>query len=138
MGVLDRMRVLLADDNEMYGAMLSRFVASHPDMEVIGRAGNGGEAIAMASLLQPDLVLMDVCMPGIDGIAATRAVRAMPRPAKVILLTAHRAADSEANCLSTGAAGFLRKSDADSQLIDLIRSISAPPSRPVYPGPPPS
>jgi DNA-binding NarL/FixJ family response regulator len=129
--------VLVVDDNEMYGAMLSRFVASYPDIEVVGRAGNGGEAIAMVSLLEPDMVLMDVCMPGIDGVAATRAVTSMRHPAKVILLTAHRSPDSEQVCLSAGASGFLRKSDADSRLIDLIRRISAPPSRPIYPGPPP-
>ena len=125
MGVLERMRVLVADDNEMYGAMLSRFVASHPDIEVVGLASNGGEAIAMAHLLEPDMVLMDVCMPGIDGIDATRAVTAMDRPAKVILLTAHRAPDSEQLCMNAGASGFLRKADADAQLIDLIRSLSA-------------
>ena len=119
------MRVLVADDNEMYGAMLSRFVASHPDIEVVGRACNGGEAIAMTSMLEPDMVLMDVCMPGIDGIDATRAVTAMRRPAKVILLTAHDAADSEQMCLNAGASGFLRKADADAQLMDLIRSLSA-------------
>jgi DNA-binding NarL/FixJ family response regulator len=122
---MQSMRVLVADDNEMYGAMLSRFVASHPGIEVVGRASNGGEAIAMASLLEPDMVLMDVCMPGIDGIDATRAVTAMRRPAKVILLTAHRAPDAEQLCMNAGASGFLRKADADAQLMDLIRSLSA-------------
>jgi DNA-binding NarL/FixJ family response regulator len=124
-GILDRTRVLVVDDNERYGAMLCRFVASHPGIEVVGRAANGGEAIAMVSLLEPDMVLMDVCMPGIDGIAATRAVTAMRNPAKVILLTAHRSADSEQQCLNAGASGFLRKSDADGQLIEMIRGLSA-------------
>jgi DNA-binding NarL/FixJ family response regulator len=117
------MRVLVADDNEMYGAMLSRFVASHPGMDVVGRARSGCEAIAMASTLEPDMVLMDLCMPDIDGISATRAVRAMQRPAAVILLTAHRVPGSEEDCLNAGASGFLCKSDADSRLIDLIRSL---------------
>lgn len=117
--------MLVADDNETYGAMLGRFVGSHPGIEVVGFAHNGGEAIALATLLEPDMVLMDVCMPGIDGIEAPRAVTAMRRPAKVILLTAHRAPDSERVCLSAGASGFLRKSDADEQLLDMIRDIQS-------------
>ena len=122
---VEPMRVLVADDNGLYGAQLSRFVASHAGIEVVGLATSGGEAIAMALLLEPDMVLMDVCMPGIDGIDATRAVTAMRRPAKVILLTAHGASDAERLCLSAGASGFVRKADADAQLIDLIRSLNA-------------
>ena len=129
------MRVLVADDNGMYGAQLSRFVASHPDIEVVGLASNGGEAIAMAHLLEPDMVLMDVCMPGIDGIDATRAVTAMDRPAKVILLTAHGTSEAEQQWQNAGASGFLCKADADAQLIGLIRSLSGEGREAIPPGP---
>jgi DNA-binding NarL/FixJ family response regulator len=123
---LERLRVLVADDNEMYGAMLARFVASHPELKVVGSVRDGGEAIAMASLLQPDVVLMDVFMPGMSGVEATRALAAMNTPAKVIALTAHRAPDTEELCLGAGASAFLLKADVDLKLLDVICGLAVP------------
>jgi DNA-binding NarL/FixJ family response regulator len=121
---VDPTRVLVADDNEMYRAQLGRFVSSQPDMEVVGFASDGGEAVALASLLQPDLVLMDLCMPMVDGFEATQLVTSMHGAMKVIALTAHRASDSESRSLEVGASAVLRKADVDGRLLDLIRSLS--------------
>jgi NarL family two-component system response regulator LiaR len=143
---MQRTRVLVADDNGIYRAQLGRFVSSQPDMEVVGFASDGGEAVSLASLLRPDLVLMDLCMPGLDGFDATQTLASSHAEVKVIALTAHRAPDTEQRSLEAGAAAFLRKSDVDSRLLDVIRGLAAGshpdgsdrPPRPTYPGPPPS
>jgi len=130
-------RVLVADDNEMYRAQLGRFVSSQPDMEVVGFASDGGEAVCLASLLQPDFVLMDLCMPVLDGYDAIQMVTSTYEAVKVIALTAHRTPGSESRCIEVGASAFLRKSDVDSQLIEMIRGLAGASPGPVYPGPPP-
>jgi len=118
-------RVLVADDNGTYGILLSRFVASQPDMEVVGLASDGREAVQLTSLLRPDLVLMDLCMPGLDGFEVTRVLTDTQHDVKVIALTAHRTPDAEQRCLDAGACGFLRKADVDGQLLAMIRGLSA-------------
>jgi DNA-binding NarL/FixJ family response regulator len=122
---VERTRVLVADDNGMYGSLLSRFVSSQPDMEVIGLATDGDEALHLASQLHPDVVLMDVCMPGLGGIEATRILANTYREIRVVALTAHRSGDSESRSTEAGAAAFLRKTDVDVRLLDLVRSFSA-------------
>lgn len=116
-------RVLVADDNETYGTLLSRFVSSQPDMEVVALATDGAEAIHLASLLEPDVVLMDLCMPRLDGFQATRVLADTNRNVKVIALTAHRWADSERRSREAGACAFVRKADVDARLPDVIRSL---------------
>jgi NarL family two-component system response regulator LiaR len=123
---VERTRVLVVDDNGMYRVHLGRFVSSQPDMEVVGFASDGGEAVSLASLMQPDVVLMDLCMPGLDGFDATQMVTATHETVKVIALTAHRSPDSEKRCLEAGAAAFIRKADVDERLLDLIRHLSTP------------
>lgn len=123
--VVERTRIVVADDNGIYREQLGRFVSSHPDMEVVGYASDGAEAVCMASLLHPHLVLMDLCMPGIDGFDATGMVTSAHEDVKVIALTAHRSPESEARCLEAGAAAFIRKADVDDRLVAIIRSLRA-------------
>lgn len=119
-----RTRVLVADDSGTYGALLCRFVSSQPDMEVVGHASSGADAVLLASQLHPDVVLMDLRMPGLDGFEATRALTSARGDVPVIALTAHVADDSERRSLEAGALAFIRKADVDSQLLDVIRRIS--------------
>lgn len=125
MGAVERTRVLVADDNGVYRVQLGRFLASHPDMEVVGYASDGLDAVRLASLLQPDVVLMDLCMPECDGFDATRALKVAREDVNVIALTAHRTPDVEQRSIEAGAAAFLSKSDVDRKLIELIRGICA-------------
>jgi two-component system nitrate/nitrite response regulator NarL len=118
-------RVLVADDNGRYRSLLSRFVSSQPDMEVVGLATDGDEAVRLASQLLPDVVLMDLCMPGIGGIEATRVLANTHREIRVVALTAHQSDDSESRSVEAGAAAFLRKTDVDVRLLDLVRSFRA-------------
>lgn len=115
--------MLVADDNKDYGVLLSRFVASQPDMEVVGLASDGGEAVDLVSQLDPDVVLMDLCMPGVDGFQAMRALSAIDRDVKVIAITAHRSDDFESRSLDEGACAFIRKADVDRRLVDVIREM---------------
>jgi len=116
--------VLVADDNVTYGALLGRFVSSQPDMEVVGLACDGSEAVRLALSLRPALVLMDLCMPGLDGFEATHALSMTGLDIKVVALTAHLAPDTERRCLESGADVFLPKSRVDTHLHRVIRELS--------------
>ncbi len=118
-------RVLVADDNEGFGVTLSRFVAVHQDMLVVGRASDGREAVSMTESLTPDVVLMDLFMPGMDGFEATRILADTHPDVSVVALTAQRSADSERRSLEAGARAFVPKIDADARLIELIRSLAS-------------
>ncbi|MDO8950066.1 MAG: response regulator transcription factor [Actinomycetota bacterium] len=122
-------RVLVADDNEGFGATLGRFVAVHRDMLVVGRAFDGREAVSMTESLSPDVVLMDLFMPGMDGFEATRILSHTHPDVSVVALTAQRSADSERMSLEAGARAFVPKIDADMRLIELIRSLASSNSR---------
>jgi DNA-binding NarL/FixJ family response regulator len=133
--MVERTRVLVADDNGTYGVLLSRFVSSQPDMEVIGLATDGAQAVSLATLLRPDLVLMDLCMPGIDGFEATRMLTATYGSGKVIAMTAHHSTDVECRVREAGAVAFLRKDEVDAKLLDLIRELTAGGGEVTPPGP---
>jgi len=128
-GVMRQTRVLVADDNDGFGEMLERFVAAHPDMLVVGRAADGQEALAMAESLVPDVVLMDLCMPRMDGFEATRILAHTHPAVRVVVLTAHRSADNERLSMEAGAAAFVPKIDAGGRLIELIRGLASEPAQ---------
>ncbi|MHB1340875.1 MAG: response regulator [Coriobacteriia bacterium] len=122
-------RVLVADDNDGFGALLERFVASHPDMDVVGRATDGREALAMTDSLAPDVVLMDLFMPRMDGFEATKILSNRHPDVSVVALTAHRSADNERLSREAGARAFVPKIDADARLIELIRGLASSEAR---------
>jgi len=120
---MDLTRVLVADDNARYGSTLSRFVASRPDMDVVGIARDGSEAVRMADALRPDVVVMDLNMPKVDGIEATRRVKALEGPPRVIVLTAHHTAENRRLADAAGADAFLSKHEIDRGLVDVIEDL---------------
>ncbi len=132
---MGRTRVLVADDNEIYRQQIGRFVSSQADMEVVGLASDGGETLRLVSELEPDFVLMDLRMPGIDGIEATRMLASTHHDIRVIALTAHISDDSEQRSLEAGARAFIRKADVDSRLLDVIRGLAASDRQVIPPGP---
>jgi DNA-binding NarL/FixJ family response regulator len=116
--------VVIADDQQMLRAGLRMVIETEPDMNVVGEAGDGVEAVSVARRLRPDVVLMDIAMPRQDGLAATRALLAAPGPPRVIMLTTFDTDENLYNALRAGASGFLLKVSSPEHLITAIRVVA--------------
>jgi DNA-binding NarL/FixJ family response regulator len=117
-------RVLVVDDDDLMRAGLRSVLSSDPDVEVIGEAANGHAAVAAAREHVPDLVLMDVRMPDLDGIAATRDVLAATPDTKVIILTTFEQDDYIFGALNAGASGFLLKRTRPEDLLAAVHTVA--------------
>ncbi|MEM2126059.1 MAG: response regulator transcription factor [Candidatus Methanosuratincola sp.] len=116
-------RTLLVDDSPEFLDAAERFLSSDPNIEIVGSALSGKEAIEQIAALNPDLVLMDLAMPGINGLETTRRIKAEPEAPRVIILTLHDNPEYRAASESVNADGFVAKSDFGVELIPLIRLI---------------
>jgi DNA-binding NarL/FixJ family response regulator len=125
----DDIAVLLVDDQDLFRAGVRVIVDAQPGMHVVGSAGDGLEAVRLADELQPDVVLMDIRMPELDGVEATRQLFAADRvarrskPLRVIVLTTFDLDDRAATAIALGASGFLLKDTTPAQLADAIRTV---------------
>ncbi len=117
--------VLLADDHPLIRKGFRLILDAEPDIDVAGEAGDGATAVSMCTELRPDVVLMDVRMPGLDGIAATRDIVAAGLPSKVLILTTFDLDDYVYAGLRAGASGFLLKDTQPEGLVAAIRTIAA-------------
>jgi DNA-binding NarL/FixJ family response regulator len=115
-------RVLLVDDQALFREGLETLLSVHKDIQVIGQACNGQEAVEIATKLQPDVVLMDVRMPVLDGVRATRLLKDMLPQCRVIVLTTFDDDEYIFDALRTGAVGYLLKDVASAQLVEAIRA----------------
>ncbi|GLY94415.1 response regulator transcription factor [Actinoplanes sp. NBRC 103695] len=118
-------RVLLVDDQQMIRAGLRMLCEAQPDVEVVGEAGDGREAVTLASRLTPDVVVMDLRMPGVDGITATGRILAERPATRVLVLTTFGDDDHLYPALTAGATGFLLKDAPPDELLDGIRRAAA-------------
>jgi DNA-binding NarL/FixJ family response regulator len=118
-------RVLLADDQALVRAGFAMILKSERDIEVVGGAGDGREAVSMAAELDPDVVLMDVRMPELDGIEATRRIVGGERGPRVLVLTTFDLDEYVYEGLRAGASGFLLKDAPEEQLVTAIRVVAA-------------
>jgi DNA-binding NarL/FixJ family response regulator len=118
-------RVVLADDQPLVRAGLRVLVADHPDLEIVGEAGTGAEAVRIAGDAGPDVVVMDIRMPGMDGIEATRIITADPEAPRVLILTTFDDDDYVYGALRAGASGFLVKDMALEDILAAIRVVAA-------------
>ncbi|MGC0340878.1 response regulator [Streptomyces sp. SLBN-8D4] len=120
-------RVLLADDQTLVRAAFAMLVESARDMEVVGEAGSGREAVGAAREVRPDLVVMDIRMPDLDGIEATRLIAADEELAgvRVLVLTTYDTDENIVEALRAGASGFLVKDTRPADLLDAIRTVAA-------------
>lgn len=118
-------RVLVADDQRMVRAGLRMVIETEPDIQVVGEAGDGAEAVTLARRLLPDVVLMDIAMPRQDGLTATRVLLATPNPPRVIVLTTFDTDENLHDALRAGASGFLLKVSSPEHLITAIRVVAA-------------
>ena len=117
-------RVLLADDQGLLRMGFRLILDAQADIEVVGEAGDGAAAVSMARALQPDVVLMDVRMPGMDGIAATAAVTAAFPATRVLILTTYDLDEYVVAGLKAGASGFLLKDAPPEELLTAIRTVA--------------
>ncbi|MEO3783266.1 response regulator transcription factor [Actinocorallia sp. B10E7] len=116
--------VLIVDDERLIRAGLRAIVAAEPDLEVVGEAADGAEALSETLRLGPEVVLMDVRMPGIDGIQATRDLLArVPRPPRILVVTTFENDDHVYDALRAGASGFLLKRSRPEEILQAIRMV---------------
>jgi DNA-binding NarL/FixJ family response regulator len=118
-------RVVIADDQGMVRSGFTTLLNSEPDIDVIGEAVNGAEAVSRAAALRPDVILMDVRMPVLDGLQATRQITAMIDPPKVLVLTTFDLDDYVYQALRWGASGFLLKDASAEELANAVRVVAA-------------
>ena len=118
-------RALLVDDQSMVRAGLRMLLSGEPDIEVVAEAGNGLQAVAQAARSAPDVVLMDIRMPELDGLEATRLILAADGSARVLILTTFNLDEYVYEALRAGASGFVLKDDPPEQLISAVRTIAA-------------
>lgn len=118
-----KIRVLLADDHTILRAGLRMMLDAQPDIEVVGEASDGRQALAEAQRLQPDLVLMDITMPEMNGIEATRQIKRALDSTRVLILTMHENEEYLFQVLRAGASGYILKEAAGTELISAIRIV---------------
>jgi DNA-binding NarL/FixJ family response regulator len=115
--------ILLADDHAILRAGLRLLLESHPDLKVVGEAGDGGATLGLAAQLQPDLILLDVNMPTLNGLEALPLLRKAAPRAKVVILTMHDDEGYLKQALRAGASGYALKKAADNELIAAVRAV---------------
>lgn len=115
-------RLLIVDDQVLFREALNTLLSVHADIEVVGEAGNGEEALKLAAIHQPDIVLMDLRMPVMDGVETTRKMKEMYANAKVIVLTTFDDDEDVMNALRAGAVGYLMKDVSSEKLFEAIYS----------------
>lgn len=119
-----KIRVVLVDDHAVVRSGLRAVLGGAGDIEVVGEAANGDEAVAVTKHLEPDVVLMDVTMAGLDGVAATRAIAEQVSSSRVLVLTMHTEEEYLLEVLKAGGAGYIVKSAADRDLVDAVRTVA--------------
>jgi DNA-binding NarL/FixJ family response regulator len=117
-------RVLIADDQALVRGGFRMILEAKEDVEVVGEAGDGAEAVAMVERLDPDVVLMDVRMPGVDGIEATRRIAESGSSARIVILTTYDVDEYVFSALRAGASGFLLKDVRPAELTEAVRVIA--------------
>lgn len=120
----DHIRVLIADDHTVVRSGVRLLLEAEPDMDVVGEARDGHEALALVETTQPDIVLMDVAMPGMDGMEATRQIKTNWPDIFVLALTMHRSDEYFFEMLKAGASGYVLKGAETGDLIQAVRIVS--------------
>ncbi|MGH2348246.1 MAG: response regulator [bacterium] len=117
-------RILIAEDHAMVREGIRMILATQPDFEVIGEASGGAEAVDIVANLHPDIVVMDISMPGMNGVDATRAIRKTHPDVHVLILTMHEEESFVFQLLQLGASGYVLKRAAATDLVDAVRAAS--------------
>ncbi len=119
---MSRMTVLLADDHTIVRQGLRAVLEAEPHVRIVGEVSDGREAVAAARRLRPDLVVMDIAMPGLNGIEATRQITSDSLAPRIIILSMYADLEHLVHALQAGASGYVRKQDADTELVAALRT----------------
>jgi DNA-binding NarL/FixJ family response regulator len=117
-------RVLVADDEPLVRSGLRLILDAEPDLQVVGEAGDGAQAVELARSLRPDVVCMDVRMPGVDGLRATELVLRLPDPPRVLVVTTFEHDGYVLDALTVGASGFLLKRAGADEMVQAVRTVA--------------
>ena len=120
---MQSLRVLLVDDNQAFLDMAARELATDARVQIVGHAQSAEEAFAQVQRAQPDLVLLDIALPGMNGLEATRQIKACLGAPRVVLVTIHDTPDYRAAGMAAGADGFIAKEEFDTQISPLIQAL---------------
>uniref|UniRef100_UPI000A59A871 response regulator n=1 Tax=Streptomyces caniscabiei TaxID=2746961 RepID=UPI000A59A871 len=118
-------RLLLVDDDPLVRTGLSLMLGGADDIEIVGEGADGDEVQALVDRTRPDVVLMDIRMPTVDGLAATERLRARPDAPEVVVLTTFHADDQVLRALRAGAAGFVLKDTSPAEIVEAVRRVAA-------------
>lgn len=119
---MNRITILLADDHTIVRQGLRALLAAESELEVIGEVGDGRAAVQAVKELRPEVVIMDIALPGLNGIDATRQIVSLPDAPRVIMLTMYTDLEHVVHALRAGACGYVRKEDADAELVAAVRT----------------
>src|SRR5512138_3085715 len=120
---MNPIRVLLVDDHALFRKGVAELLSSEPDFELVGEAGDGIRAVEMARELMPDVILMDISMPGIDGLEATRRIKAEIPYVRIVILTVSESDHSLFDAIKSGAQGYLLKNVQPEALLDTLNGV---------------
>jgi len=123
--VKPKTRILIADDHPLLREALCQVFSNQKDMEIVGQAGNGEEAIDLASQLKPDILVMDIMMPKFDGLEASRQIKKITPNIAILILTAYDDDNYVLGLLEAGATGYLMKSAKGQDLVEAVRAVRA-------------
>ena len=121
----EQIRVLIADDHRLFAEALEALLGGDARIAIVGHAGDGPEAVELARSLKPDVVLMDLSMPGLDGVEATREIRSDDARVRVLVLTGPNARADVDRSRAAGASGYVTKDRIASELVDSIVAVAA-------------
>ena len=118
------LRILIADDHELFRDGIKSLLQSHPYWEICGEASTGVEAVAKAAELKPDIIILDIAMPGLNGVDAARRIRIASKNSEVLILSVHYSDQLIHEIIDAGAHGYLLKSDSDRDLLSAIETLA--------------
>src|SRR5215203_4818646 len=121
---MEKIRVMLADDHPVTRAGVRKFLSQASDIEVIAEADNGNQALEMAQQLEPDVLLLDIELPGIKGLEIARELRATKSPVKVLVLSSYDDKQFIFGLLGNGAAGYLTKEEIPETIVEAVRGVA--------------